>query len=71
MPSKTTYTKTLRDWELLLSAVAENAGAMPEAEELRAALTQHMTRAREIKALQDTAKSSRQQHTQDLKAELA
>lgn len=68
--NKTTYTKTLRDWEELLAAVAEHAGTMPDVADLRAALEQHVAQARAIKARQDSAKAHRQGLTQELSGEL-
>ena len=68
--SKTTYIKTLRDWEELLAAASEHAQVMSDGEDLRAALEQHATRARAIKARQDSARAVRQGLTQELKGEL-
>ena len=68
--SKTTYTKTLLDWEELLAAAAENAQIMPEVEDLRAALEQHASRARALKVLRDSARANRQGLTQQLSEEL-
>src|SRR4029079_13070769 len=68
--SKTTYLKTIGDWEALLAAVAEHAGTMPEVEDLRTTLEQHAVRARALKAQQESAKPTRQGLTQQLKGEL-
>jgi hypothetical protein len=68
--SKTTYTKTLRDWEELLAAAAEHAPIMPEVEDLRAQLEQHATRAKALKVLKDSARANRQGLTQQLDEEL-
>jgi hypothetical protein len=68
--SKRSYIKSLRDWEELLAAVGEHAESMPEVADLRAALEQHMARARALKARQDSAKATRQGLTQELSGEL-
>jgi hypothetical protein len=68
--SKTTYMKTLGDWEGLLGAVAEHIQLMPEVEDLRKVLDQHAARARELKLQQESATALRQGLTQQIKAEL-
>ena len=64
--SKTTYIRTLRDWEELLSAVVDNTESLKEAEDLRVLLEQLMTQARALKARQDSFTANRQRLTQEL-----
>ena len=70
MPNTGSYPSVIRDWQLLLAATAENAARMPEAEDLRQALEQHLAATIALKASQDSAKAGRQRMTQELKAML-
>jgi hypothetical protein len=67
MPNTSSYADVIRDWQVVLAAVADHASTMPEAEELRAALEKHMAETVALKAQQDAAKANRQQRTQDLR----
>jgi len=66
MPNTGSYPAVIRDWQLLLAATAENAAKMPEAEDLRLALEQHLAATIALKATQDSAKANRQRMTQEL-----
>src|SRR5215207_8690153 len=66
MASITSHAKILRDWEALLAATQEKAGALPGTESLRAELEQLLAEAKALKARQATANAERQRITQQV-----
>src|SRR5215208_1174243 len=64
MPSLTSHSKLLRDWEALLAAVEVNAGSLPFIEPLRAELERHLAEAKLLKTRQQSARAERQRLTQ-------
>jgi hypothetical protein len=58
---------TLRDWDSLLGAVADNASELSMVEPFRAALATTLAKARQVKDAQDSHQASRQSLTRSLK----
>lgn len=71
MPDINSYADVLRNWELLLTSVLEDAGLLPSVEIHRAALERHLLATKAVKARQDSHKAGRQEATQDLREMIA
>ncbi|HZF10589.1 MAG TPA: hypothetical protein VFE33_17525 [Thermoanaerobaculia bacterium] len=61
------FADVLREWEALLTAVADHAGALAPIEPHRAALAESLDKARQTKGLQESHRAGRQTSTQTLK----
>ncbi|HZF12989.1 MAG TPA: hypothetical protein VFE33_29720 [Thermoanaerobaculia bacterium] len=62
------FADTLRDWESLISAVADQAAVLAPIDSHRAALADSLEKARQAKTLQESRVASKQGTTQSLKA---
>lgn len=70
MPDLRTFAHIIRDWQRVLQAFLDNAALLVPAESRRAALSDLLTRALDLKARQDSHTAIRQQITQELDAVL-
>jgi hypothetical protein len=71
MPDINSYADVLRNWELLLTSVLEDAGLLPSVESHRAALERHLLATKAVKARQDVHTAGKQEATQELRAMIA
>jgi hypothetical protein len=60
------FADVLREWESLLTAVADRAATLPPLEPLRTALAETLDKARQAKGVQESHAASRQTTTQSL-----
>jgi hypothetical protein len=68
MPGLTEYGKIFRDWEGLLGAAEKRAALLPGADDLKAALVGHLTKARELKLKQEGFDGDKKETTEQLRS---
>jgi len=68
MPGITEYGKIFRDWEGLLGAAEKRAGLLPGADDLKAALVGHLTKARDLKLKQEGFDGDKKETTEQLRS---
>src|SRR5262249_34824665 len=68
MPGLTEYGKIFRDWEGLLGAAEKRAALLPGADDLKATLAGHLTKARDLKLKQEGFDGDKQETTELLRS---